>query len=578
VPFSHTYQHIRTFTDLNSQEDYFLSKTGHTLNDFTYQRDDQAIKVPIQLDELYHTNYLMFQNSSYGPKWFYAFITKKEYVNPQVTRIFFEIDVYQTWQFNIQWKPCHVIREHRTRWNSNGTPVINTVDEGLDYGTEYETVSVEHIQPYDTVYFLVIVSKGLLHNSPDPSKKDMIAKKVYPMTNAVPQPLSYYVHPFNLNGGTPAIKLGALSRTLTPINEVLKAMASMDSGLNNIVSMYITEYIGLNVNYDLPSDTLTFPAYGVEQIEIADDHNPNTKTLYIESLPSYNGLPKTIKGKYNGFAGVNTGEESKLLMFPYTVTMLTDLKGNVLELKNEYINGNDINITVKGSLGTANKVSYQVTNYLMDQQMSYNSQVSLQNSLICNEPSDVPIITDLLAAYLQGNRNSIQAQKNAIVSNAVFGTVFGAVGGLGRGPVGVAKAGVEGVEEINSAYQQIAMMNAKQKDIAATPPSMQGMGGNTSYSYGNNLHGVYIIKKQITSEYREKLKDFFKMYGYKIGELKTPSLKTRQHFNYIQTIGCFLTGSIPQDAIVQLQNIFDRGVTLWHGDWVGDYSMSNGEV
>jgi hypothetical protein len=68
------------------------------------------------------------------------------------------------------------------------------------------------------------------------------------------------------------------------------------------------------------------------------------------------------------------------------------------------------------------------------------------------------------------------------------------------------------------------------------------------------------------------------MYGYKLNEVKTPNLRSRQHFNFIQTVGANIQGNIPGDDIEKLKNIFNNGITLWHGDYVGDYTKSNGEV
>jgi Caudoviral major tail protein N-terminus len=554
IPFSNTYKHQRTFNSVDDQTNYFLSKVGHIFIDFTYQREEKSIKVPIEFDELYHTNYLMYQNSQYSNKWFYAFITKKEYVNPMTTRVYFEVDVFQTWQFNMQWKPCQVIREHRTRWNIDGSPVVNTVDEGLDYGSEYETVSVEHVQAYETIYFLVIVSKGLLHGSE--------AKNVKPSLNGVPQPLSYYIHPFKMNGSSPKIKHGATIKAISDIEQLLLAVTHHDATVNNIVNMYITEYIGYKAEYDAGEDSLYFNAYSWEHIEIADDKHENVKTLYLKSTINYNTMVKTLGNKYKGF---NTVTESKLLMYPYTVTVLTDLKGKVIPIKNEYINDPDLAITIKGSMGTDNKVSYQVQNYLKQAGVDYGSEIALETALINNSPNDLPIITDLLSAYLQGNRNQLANQTNSLIFQGVLGAI-----GSGS-PAGAVISGA------NTAFQ-LQALDAKKQDIDATPPSISGMGGNTAFDYGNNVHGLYILKKQITKEYRDKLTDYFKMFGYRLGRLKTPSLKTRQHFNYLQTADCLLTGSIPHDDLIKLQSLFNQGITLWHGDWVGDYSKANNEV
>ena len=284
---------------------------------------------------------------------------------------------------------------------------------------------------------------------------------------------------------------------------------------------------------------------------------------------------------------------------------LTDYKGNQNTLKNEYINSNDITVVCKGSIGTNNKVSYHVENYNMNDQ-SYDEIASLENAVICDNPNDVPIITDMLSAYLQGNRNTIANQKAQITFNQNLNLATGSVSmitqtamGAGMGAMAGVKAGnpaaagigaaaggltgaVSGAANLYGAYQnaefQIAGINAKQKDIANTPPSMAKMGGNTYYDYGNNLTGLYLVKKQIKAEYRTKLEQYFKMYGYKVNQLKVPNLKTRTHFNYVQTIGANIYGDIPHEHINRLKGIFDSGITLWHGDWVGDYSKSNGDI
>lgn len=53
----------------------------------------------------------MYQNEAYSDKWFYAFITKMEYVNNNMTRIEIATDVWQTWQFDITFKESFIERE-----------------------------------------------------------------------------------------------------------------------------------------------------------------------------------------------------------------------------------------------------------------------------------------------------------------------------------------------------------------------------------------------------------------------------------------------------------------------------------
>lgn len=557
-----TYRHQLLWDTGSEQSLYFKSKTAHTFTDFTYQRETRSIRVPKNRDELYNCNYLMYWNQAYGGKWFFAFITSIEYVNPNMAEVHFEIDAFQTWQFAMNFHSSYVVREHQNRWNADGSPVINTVDEGLDYGTEYETRSIGQYVPFGDVFFLVIACKQRMDVNGN--------SEIDPVINGGVQPLTYYVHPFKMDGTTPAITVDGVSQTLSPVTDVLKALYKSTGAVNNIVSLYVTEYIG--------HPSLDFPMSKFEPVNIQDS-TTNFVTLYVNSMPTYSVKSDNAGNKYTGFATVT---ESKLMMHPYCVTILTDMKGNFQEIKNEYIQGQDLQIRTLGSIGTSNKVAYYLADYLMDSGLTNLKEVAFEKGIVNNSANDVPIITDLLSAYLQGNKNTLENTKNSIQFNGVMGGLSGIVGGVTsaftRNAGGALSSAMSGISSTQNAQFAIEGLNAKQKDLNATPPQLAKMGGNTAFDYGNEIKGLYIIKKQITAEYRKKLSDYFKMFGYKCNELKVPNLKTRQHFNYIQTAGANISGDIPEEDIQKIRDMFDNGVTLWHGDWIGDYSVTNGEI
>lgn len=561
VPLTNKYEHQRTFASLTEQTNYFLGRTAHTFPELTYQREEVAIKVPKGYDELYNCNYLMYRNTDHGTKWFYAFITRREYVNPNTTRVYFELDVFQTWQFVYEIKPSFVVREHTRRWNTDGSPVVNTIDEGLDYGTEYETVSVQNMTPHDDAFFLVIVTKSAMHYHQGTSYINQIT----PNKNGLPQPLNYYIHPFRMNGTSPTVNLGSISDILT----VLEGIFTQENAVNNVVSVYVTEYIGRNISYD--GNTMSFSTTNFERVSVSDNRSVNVNTIRVKDLEDFRPAFKNMGNKYNDYANV---EESKLLMFPYTVLIMDDMKGNRVEIKNEYINGNTISVRFHGSLGTSNKVSYNIANYLNN---TNNQLVELEHGIVNNNPNDLPILSEMLSAYLQGNRNTIENQKSQIMFNAVMGAMGGAVGGAHIGVGGKLGAIAGTTAGMMNAYYQIEGINAKKRDITNTPPNMSKMGGNTPFDYGNGIKGVFLIKKQITAEYRKKLSDFFRMFGYKINEVKVPNIRTRQHYNYVQTVGANVVGDIPHNDLAKIKEMFDNGITFWHGDYVGDYSRVNNE-
>lgn len=135
VPFDNRYIHTMYFTDPLEQQNYFLQKYKHKLTKQTFQRVTNGVaRIGIKANELYDCNYLMFQNTSFGSKWFYAFITSVEYINNIVSEIHFEIDVIQTWRMDCTFQECFIEREHV----SDDTPGKHTIPENLEAG-EYVT-------------------------------------------------------------------------------------------------------------------------------------------------------------------------------------------------------------------------------------------------------------------------------------------------------------------------------------------------------------------------------------------------------------------------------------------------------
>jgi hypothetical protein len=582
VPFSNDYKHTRWFDSQSEQESYFLGKTVvHSMTDATFQKIEgkNFISVNKNIDMLWGTNYIMFQNSNYNTSWFYAFVTKLEYKNGSTTYVHFELDILQTWLFSMNFKPSYVVREHCQLWNVDGSPVINTVDEGLNYGSNYETVNVINWKPYNNVLFLVIVTKALMHDR----DTDIKTGDIYPTVNSAPQPLCYYVHPFKLDGTIPvAWDENEEEIILSNPTDVLKALYELDGAINNIVSIYITDYIGVNLSVD-GSGTITFPSSQFVNVNIMYEAPGTTvdsylNTIFVKGINQYEAKAVTYTNKY---ADYRTVKESKLLMHPYTTLLLDDLKGNRQTLKNEYIKGDDLIINVRGSLGTSNKTSYSIDNYQVIDNIEPADLflTNLENAVLNNNPNDLPILTDMLGAFLQGNRNSIQNQLNSTIFSGYMNTMSGVISGASSAATGnaqgVVSSGMGIANGMANTYFQTQGMIAKQQDINNTPPSLSKMGSNTYFDYGHNLSGLYLIKRQITPEYQKKLEDFFTIYGYKKNEVKLPNFHTRQNWNYVQTAGCVITGNFNNEDLQELKSVFDNGITLWHTDDIGNYALGN---
>lgn len=112
-PLDTSYNHTIYFASLSAQYTYFTSIAAKTYNNYTYQRvNNNTIRVQSAADDLYNCNYMMFQNSAFGNKWFYAFVNEINYINNSVTEIVYALDYIQTYWFDIELGNSFVEREH----------------------------------------------------------------------------------------------------------------------------------------------------------------------------------------------------------------------------------------------------------------------------------------------------------------------------------------------------------------------------------------------------------------------------------------------------------------------------------
>lgn len=139
VPLDNTYTNTLFFESVEAQTAYFSSLMKHNLTNYTYQRVNKGVmKVALCSDSCYDCNYLMFQNTSFGNKWFYAFINSVEYINNETCQISYEIDVMQTWFYFCTLKESFVEREH----DEKDIVGENTTPENVPLG-EYTTAIVQ---------------------------------------------------------------------------------------------------------------------------------------------------------------------------------------------------------------------------------------------------------------------------------------------------------------------------------------------------------------------------------------------------------------------------------------------------
>ena len=617
VPFSVNYQDVVLFDNATAQQNYFNSLPFKEFDNITYTRNNGQIKVNANRETLLDYNYMYFQNTNYGDKIFYAFITDVIYINPNTSLIKFVIDEWQTWYFDLTFRPTFIERKHCKRWNADGTPVINTVPESLDYGSEY--IVKDHGQYNNDLYWVCFVTS--LETSESDNRND------------VPNPLSVFYLPIYHTSSRiitdSYVQLVSNRPHLTTPKALLNSFRDSEVLVNKLVSCYICEEPPFSYSYEISDNSIIITPTNVSDIDTYSTQLPG----YVITYRGTGMLNEPVRSysKYGNLRNYVT--ESKLLMYPYSYVQLVDGQGNNFIIKPEYVTSTDIQIATFTSNSTANKIAHIVQNYRYLANVSLsNCRWELQNGIINSSPNKLTIVDDYSAAYLQGNANTIEtnianvqlqaktnntiAQNNMnsnlgsvnaqtvgnMLTGAINGGISGATmaGGIGAVPGAIGGAitnGVAGLANYTSSYIQgrnyventelqgnvteektIASAMAKIEDAENVADNVSLQGGDVFFTYQNKYNGYCLVYKQISDEYIAILEDYFQKYGYKVNIIETPNLHTRQSWDYIRTVGCNVIGSINADSLEKIRTIFNNGVTIWHTTDVGNYNLSNNEI
>lgn len=154
IPFTADDKIVLTFNSLAEQENYFEDFAIETFTNLSFVKGflGKQIKVNAEIESLYYANYIMFNNSAYGDKWFYAYITGFEYVSDGCTIINFELDYFQTYMGEIVFDNCFIERQMQNDndiFSSGGRPTwLHSVEE-LPFALQ-DTI---HIINKDEVFF-----------------------------------------------------------------------------------------------------------------------------------------------------------------------------------------------------------------------------------------------------------------------------------------------------------------------------------------------------------------------------------------------------------------------------------------
>lgn len=524
VPLENDYKHTLYFANSSDQQNYFKSRVVKSQENLSYQRKDNFIRYPANYDSLLGCNYVMYQNTNYNNKWFYAFITDMKYVDDGRTDIFIETDCFQTWLFDITVKSSFVEREHA----SNDTIGAHTVPEQLETGDYIINKSIKN-RTLQFVGFLIGSTVDL--NDTDASSSSG-KTPTYPnnpggMYNGLYSGVRYYYY-----------------ATDTAINAKLKSVAT--KGQSDAITCI----------FAIPSQFVPTKDGEAETGMEEKTYNWNPGIFGLEQENIYK--PSSI----NGYTPVN----KKLLTYPYCYLLMSNNSGGGAVYKYElFKNPNtaslcDFRINFALTPGCSIRA---VPLYYNGADANNEEGINLGKYPICNWT------TDVYTNWLTQNAVNIPLQ---FVSGAL--QVVGGVASMatGAGALAGGTAVASGLMGITSTIGEIY-------SHSLMPPQTQGNinSGDVTFSQGDLTFTAY--QMTIKAEYAKIIDEYFHMFGYKINRVKVPARNHRSRFWFTKTIDVNIDGAIPNKDMQTIKNCYNTGITFWKSaSDINNYTDSSGNI
>lgn len=523
VPLDVSNQNQLVFSSATDQASYFAGKLFLTFTECSYQRNNKHVAIGVNIESINDCNYLSFTNEQFSPRVYYAFVTSMEYRGDDITWVYFEIDYWQTYQFEVTLRPCLVEREH-VNSDEIGEHLI---DEGLATG---DYVTSRYVEVNMSDFYLVIGSTVNLRDPGFPDVGGSVIDNVF-------SGLSFFV--------TENVYDSAIYGLFVDLATAGKTDA--------IICMYLVPKI-------------IFEQQTIEELQWLDIMDKKENLISCPDNQSF-----------QGYSPVN----NKLLTYPYRSLSVTNRDGGSTVLRYEFFDDNSPSMKLEGAINPNGRMVLYPLNYKgcpenLDESISVGSypQCSWTNDIYANWLAPQTVRWD----YTDNRRifNTEVERYQNIINKGIS-----ALGGLANKDFSGVANMVQSVYNYEIDAQQTerdfySVMAQEKEAHDITPNAVKGTVGNANTNISIAKYGFFLQERTITKERAVIIDNYLSAKGYRVNEIKVPNITGRQSWNYVKTVGANVFGAVPPVAVTAIKVMFDTGVTFWHGDYVGDYTRYNG--
>lgn len=544
IPFSPDYRNTGLFPSKQVQEAQFKAKAFFHADSCTYVRENGTFKLEIPIATAYQCNYIMYRNTNFYNKWFYAFCTGVSYVNNTTSQFSFQLDIMQTWLFDYTLKQCFIERAHM----GSDDYGENVIPEGLETGELLYAYSYKLPATYGKIYVAATFDKNLNNYNGG------MVNNVYTGL-CINEFSSASAATDFINRATNANKLNGIVAIFQAINYNTTKTLTINQNRSSLFEGYVPKN---NKLYSYP--------YSFLQVLGNDGGNAIFRWEYfstfgsgafrINTSPSISSQMLITPTNYKGKSGYNPAERMIIENVMLCSWNGDTFKANLAQTIGKYAVPAEVAIMTGAGLldkiaGTSGET---VKQYLSEDDMR---TVSPSGKSMIQLPPDAIPERNILTGETRYYRN---------------------VAGSGEG-------------KFSSAASELSknILSTVQTALAAihSPDSMarqaQNPGSSTDILYMMQEKAPYFVTMGISRYYAEIIDNYFTLYGYALNRYYIPWRKSRSRFTYIKTIDCIIEGSFPASMTEAIENIYNNGTRFWYitgndyNRWenVGDYSLPN---
>lgn len=563
VKWSNDYKHVMLFTSQSARNDFMTSHLTKLKNNVIYYNPNNYIDVEGKLQNAETYNYVAYKNDSDISNTMYCcFVTNYDYIAPNVTRLYIEVDVFQMCLYSTDFYQCYIERAiiSKSADNANTNYLPEPISAPLEYekklddilsSAKWEPAWVLHMASYYNSSTGKYDYKGIGTNSTYGEYGRFIesqAEMDKVLTMYGRKGINEVLEDFNkmLDDTVDNFTENGKNVLKSVIQGIFSGGISTTESWNNMTGLTAISDIGSLADFQDHRDELlglyAIPLW-LKEAYIADGGNSN----FADNRRSYKDIALTINT--NSLANGYIPRNKKLLTSVCRGYVLANKTGMRKVFKPELFDDNP-NIRIAGITMATSGYQWHISKY--------------------NE------ITGSYGEVAYSSERRVGFDSNTGLNKAIntMGAISSVAGGVGAVAGGVASKNpvtvIEGIGSgVNSLVNAVDMIGEHEQHIGNNGDLLRVTGGRAQLSW-------YEISP--TRSECESIDNFFDMYGYTINKHANPKsyFSTRSVWNYIKCSNINLSCDAPADWEQKLKNIFTSGVTLWHSySDFGNYSKTN---